>query len=243
VWAMQEPVGQANDALHGWVVEVRNLVLPEDRASQPAGQDWAECRLPGLPQPARCRTLSVPEDPWTKPKTDSGVKVPLAVAMIPALAHRPQVDPVLFLAGGPGQSGLDLAGGIARLLGRELRHRPLILVDLRGSGRSAALTCEGDPGPQTPLAEAMNPTRQTERLRRCLNQLSRRHDLSRYSTAHAVADLEALRVALNVERWNIVAVSYGTRVALEYARLYTKQVRRLVLDGVVPPDMGLPEPR
>ena len=38
-----------------------------------------------------------------------------------------------------------------------------------------------------------------------------------------------------------MGISYGTRAALEYLRLYPQHVRRVVLDGVAPPDMALPE--
>ena len=56
-----------------------------------------------------------------------------------------------------------------------------------------------------------------------------------------MADLDAVRQALGAERINLVAASYGTRAALEYLRLYPQQVRRVVLDGVAPADMALPE--
>ncbi|MCU0921235.1 MAG: alpha/beta hydrolase, partial [Burkholderiaceae bacterium] len=47
--------------------------------------------------------------------------------------------------------------------------------------------------------------------------------------------------ALGAERINLVAASYGTRAALEYLRLHPQRVRRVVLDGVAPADMALPE--
>ncbi len=53
-------------------------------------------------------------------------------------------------------------------------------------------------------------------------------------------DFEAVRAALGAPQWNLIGGSYGTRAALEYLRLFPKQVRRTVLDGVAPPDMVLP---
>jgi len=53
-------------------------------------------------------------------------------------------------------------------------------------------------------------------------------------------DLDAVRQALGYERINLVGASYGTRAALEYLRQFPRGVRRLVLDGVAPPDMALP---
>lgn len=52
------------------------------------------------------------------------------------------------------------------------------------------------------------------------------------STTHAlVADLEALRRHLGVERWSLLAGSWGTVVALAYAQAHPQRVQRLVLRG------------
>jgi pimeloyl-ACP methyl ester carboxylesterase len=61
-----------------------------------------------------------------------------------------------------------------------------------------------------------------------------------YITSIAVKDLEAVRRQQGYAQINLVGASYGTRVGLEYLRQFPAQVRRLVLDGVVPPDMCLP---
>jgi pimeloyl-ACP methyl ester carboxylesterase len=55
-----------------------------------------------------------------------------------------------------------------------------------------------------------------------------------------MADVEAVRVALGAARINLIGASYGTRAALEYQRQFPQAVRRVVLDGVAPPDMVLP---
>jgi pimeloyl-ACP methyl ester carboxylesterase len=49
-----------------------------------------------------------------------------------------------------------------------------------------------------------------------------------------------VRAALGAPRVNLVGGSYGTRAALEYLRQFPQRVRRVVLDGVAPPDMALP---
>jgi pimeloyl-ACP methyl ester carboxylesterase len=43
-----------------------------------------------------------------------------------------------------------------------------------------------------------------------------------------------------VQRIDLVGASYGTRAALEYLRQVPAAVRRIVIDGVAPPDMVLP---
>ena len=55
-----------------------------------------------------------------------------------------------------------------------------------------------------------------------------------YSTTATVADLDAVRKALGVERIGMLGISYGTYVAERYARAHPDHVSRLVLDSVVP---------
>jgi pimeloyl-ACP methyl ester carboxylesterase len=55
-----------------------------------------------------------------------------------------------------------------------------------------------------------------------------------YTTTQVVADLEALRRALQARRMWIMGVSYGTYVAERYALAYPRNVAGLVLASVVP---------
>jgi len=48
-------------------------------------------------------------------------------------------------------------------------------------------------------------------------------------TAALVADLERLRQHLGLQRWNVLAGSWGTVLALAYARAHPQRVQRLVL--------------
>ena len=50
-------------------------------------------------------------------------------------------------------------------------------------------------------------------------------------TAQLVADLERLRQTLGIERWSVLAGSWGTVLALSYACCYPQRVERLVLRG------------
>jgi pimeloyl-ACP methyl ester carboxylesterase len=56
-------------------------------------------------------------------------------------------------------------------------------------------------------------------------------DLRGYNTVENARDLEALRIALGAERLSLVGISYGTHLALAYARAYPNRVDRMVLAG------------
>ena len=52
------------------------------------------------------------------------------------------------------------------------------------------------------------------------------------TTAHLIADIEALRVHLGVEAWVLFGGSWGSTLALVYAQAYSDRVRAMVLAGV-----------
>jgi pimeloyl-ACP methyl ester carboxylesterase len=195
------------------------------------------CRLPGVEHDARCGVLRRPLDPARA----DGPQIDLHVAVLPAVARHKKPDPVLFFAGGPGQSAIELAGPVERLLGRFLNRRDVILIDQRGTGRSAPLTCGAEP-PTRPLKEALDLARQARELAACRTALQAlpHGDLRQYTTSIAMADAEAVRRALGAGPVNVIGGSYGTRAALEYMRQFPASVRRAVIDGVAPPDMALP---
>ena len=197
------------------------------------------CRLPGLPQAALCGVLRRALDP-AQPQ---GVAIDVHYAVVPALARRKAGDAVFFLAGGPGQSAVHLAGVLASRYARLGQRRDLVFVDLRGTGRSAPLFCADDDerAALQPLAARADSAARLDRLRDCRLALQAlpHGDLRFYTTSLAVADVDAVRQALGLAQIDLIAASYGTRAALDYLRLFPASVRRAVLDGVAPPDMRL----
>src|SRR5260370_39503458 len=86
---------------------------------------------------ARCGILKVPEDP----AQPGGATIDLHVAVVPALNRRSAAAPLYLLAGGPGQAATDLYASYAGAFARVNRNHDIVLVDQRGTGRSAALKC------------------------------------------------------------------------------------------------------
>lgn len=196
------------------------------------------CRLDGLDHDALCGVLKRPLDP----AAPAGTQFDLHVAVVPALARQKLGDPIFFFAGGPGQSAINLAGTVSGLLARLGTRRDLVLIDQRGTGHSAPLQCD-TPSPADALARMLSRGKLVAAMDACRVELQRLPwgDLRFYTTSIAMADADAVRNALGAERVDLVGVSYGTRAALEYLRLYPQHVRRVVIDGVAPPDMALPE--
>ncbi len=192
----------------------------------------SECRLPGVESPARCGTWEVYEDR----AAGTGRRIGLKVAVIPARRRASEPDPVVVLAGGPGQGAIALAPQVVPLFARLGDTRDLVLVDQRGTGGSNPLACEGDDGQalQSIFEDAM-----PEKLvRDCLGQLDA--DPRHYATPTAMADLDEVLGALGYARVTLWGGSYGTRAALEFLRRHPSRVRTVTLDGAAPATMKLP---
>lgn len=193
------------------------------------------CHLKGLTEQARCGTLEVFEDRAGK----TGRKITLSYAVLPALASSPEPDPVFYLAGGPGQSAIDLAGFLFPAVERIHQRRDLVFLDQRGTGKSNPLDCELI-SKNAPLAEELSAELRLDRWQACLDTLQKKADLRLYSTPIAMDDLDDVRAALGYEKINLWGTSYGTRAALVYLRQHPDRVRSAILDGVAPLSLILP---
>ncbi|MBV8876286.1 MAG: alpha/beta fold hydrolase [Gammaproteobacteria bacterium] len=180
---------------------------------------------------AECGVLQVPENP----AAPEGRQIGLRIARVAAISRRKQPDPLIVLAGGPGAAAIGFYASVAPAFARIQRDRDIVLIDQRGTGGSNPLEC---PEPEE-LTGPPSPKEIAAAARSCLASLSARADVAWYTTSAAVQDLERARAALGLERINLYASSYGTRVALQYLRRFPARTRSVVLDGVVPIDQPM----
>jgi pimeloyl-ACP methyl ester carboxylesterase len=174
-----------------------------------------------------CATLTVP---LARNGTAPGT-VGLNIERLQAGAV-PTHTAVIGLAGGPGQAALPLAAGIAKEMAPALGSRDLLVFDQRGTGSSGPLACPALEG----SAEVFGAIGQA--FERCALQIGTAR--GSYTTQESVADIEAIRQAAGYEKLVLFGVSYGTKVALEYAERYPQNVESLVLDSVVPSERDDP---
>ncbi|WP_028058552.1 alpha/beta fold hydrolase [Candidatus Solirubrobacter pratensis] len=166
----------------------------------------------------RCSSVSVPLD---RTGADPG-QIALRVARVGKTSGRT----LMYLSGGPGGAGVSEMLGVIPIVEPLARRYRVIGFDQRGTGRSGLLRC--------PALEHDPHLRSTTAAARCAASLgaARRH----YTTPDSVQDMEAIRQALGVEKLTLFGISYGTELALEYARTFPAHVDRLILDSVVDPD-------
>jgi pimeloyl-ACP methyl ester carboxylesterase len=202
-----------------------------DRAAPERRIALSDCRLPKVAQAVQCGRVEVPEN-RAEPQ---GPRLSIFVAVLPANTLSPKPDPLVLLAGGPGQAASTL-GPFALQLSAVRRTRDIVLVDQRGSGRSAPL----DGAAFAPDEHAEFDIDPVPKSLLCALQLTDRSiDASQYTTSAWVADLDQVRDALGYRELNLWGGSYGTRVAQEYLRRHPDRVRSIVLDGVAPPSMRI----
>ena len=179
---------------------------------------------------AQCATVPVPENH----DAPAGRKIDLAVAWLPS-SGLPDADPVVMIAGGPGQSALESYPMLDGAFRDARRNRNVLLVDARGTGGSHPLRCTDEDG-KSAFGDSADGSLEATRTfaARCRDQLSATSDLRFYTTTDHVRDLDFVRDLLGVARLNLYGVSYGTRVAQQYAARFPERVRSVVLDSVVP---------
>ena len=193
-----------------------------------------DCRIsagPGMPSmSARCGMMTRPLDP----SGELSGEIELRVAVVPALNLTPEPDPIVPIAGGPGQGSVQFYTGYAGAFEKLRRNRDILLVDQRGTGESATMDCEFD---DDVVEGQYSPELTIKYTRQCLDELP--YDARFFTTSVAVQDLEAVRQALGYPSLNLYGVSYGTRVAQHFARRYPDSTRTVIIDGVVPPQKSL----
>lgn len=185
---------------------------------------------------AELGTVFVPE----RRGVASGRYLALRYVRFPSTAERPGA-PIVYLAGGPGGSGIGTAQGDRFPLFMALREiADVIALDQRGTGVSEPdLSCPGSyeypldqPGERSAwLARA------TAAARGCLTSLREAGaDLLGYTTRESAEDLEDLRRALGVEKISLWGISYGTHLGLAFLRQHPESVESAILAGVEGPD-------
>lgn len=146
---------------------------------------------------------------------------------------RPFEGTIVAVEGGPGYPSTGTRADYLALFEPLLATRQLLLVDNRGTGRSAAVRCpalqrDAFYGPGTVAA--------------CGRQLGATAAL--FGSALAADDLAAVLDALHIDRVDLYGDSYGTFFAQAFAGRHPERLRSVVLDAayaVVGADPWYPE--
>jgi pimeloyl-ACP methyl ester carboxylesterase len=188
-----------------------------------AGVELQRCDL-GAKRPLRCGRLTVP----LRRGDPSLGTTQVAFAVRPRSDRRhPSLGTILATDGGPGYASTDapFLRSLNAVLAPLLRRRELVVVDARGTGRSAVVDC---PSLQAGLIQ------EAIAIGECADRLGPRY--AAYTTAETANDLDAVRDALGAARVYFYGDSYATLLGQAYAARYPSRLRGLILDSAYPGD-------
>ena len=184
---------------------------------------------------ASCGYLVVLEDrSWPDGRT-----IRLMVAKYPARSAEKRPDPVVYLAGGPGDIvPLEVNGFIAADF---IRDRDIYAMSQRGTMFSEpALTCAVEDDFARKFLGMRFYSEATKRAHLAATEACHRDlaatgaDLSAYNSTESAADFADLRKVLGIEAWNVYGTSYGSYLAQTLMRDHPEGIRSVVLDSVLP---------
>lgn len=175
--------------------------------------------------------LTVSEN-WNE---NNGKEVKIAVTILKSKAK--DAKTILYLEGGPGAGGIT---SIDTWLNNPLRNNySIVLVDARGTGNSLPKLCP-DLGNKFLEILAKNQSSIADEQEKvteaigCKESLIKRGiDITQYNSSSIANDLNALKTALHLKKWNVYGTSYGTYVAQVYANNYPEDIQSLVLDSSI----------
>ena len=182
-------------------------------------------------------TLLVPEN-RSNPQSNL---IELAFVRFKSTAKNPG-PPIVYLAGGPGGSGIGTATGSRFPLFMALREiADVIAFDQRGTGHSKpnlgcyermAIPLDAAPSRELVMKELL------ANARGCAFYWGglQRVDLAAYNTNESADDLEDLRKALGAPQISLWTISYGTHLAFATMRRHPKSIHRAILAGTEGPD-------
>ena len=181
------------------------------------------------------------------PAKSGKFQLPVVIIRDDSSDHRD--DPLVYLSGGPGNSSFlepDNIDSWYYWVDTADLSRDLILMDQRGTGMSEPRwDCENYSRfvrdvLRVNLTLEQEYQRAYNTIHDCLKQVQRQgFEQRHYSTTRSAEDLALLMQQLGYQQWNVMGVSYGTRLALDWLRRSDNHIRSLILDSVYPLDKGL----
>jgi pimeloyl-ACP methyl ester carboxylesterase len=193
------------------------------------------CKPPGANDSVLCGTIPVVENR----ETNKGRMIQLNVIVVPALSNDSLLPPIFDIDGGPGMADTKNVAFYADPRNPYRRHHDIVLVDVRGTGKSNGLYCASFQDRRT-WAQKFEEMYPVEKVKECYAELSKHADLTQYTTTNVVKDFEEVRKWLGYEKIDLFSLSYGTRVAQVYLKLFPSSIDKCILWSATSIDSRMP---
>lgn len=175
-----------------------------------------------------------------------GKRIKLPVYIFKSRSENPKPDPVLYTVGGPGYTSMRASRYMKYY--RYLDDRDFILFEQRGTQYAEpSLDC---PEWSQAIYESNLPSfdiAKTDSLfqhaaKECNERLRKEgNDLNSYTTNHIAADINDLMNVLEIEEYNLLTLSYSTKIGQVLIRDYPDKIRSVVMDSPLPLEVNYDE--
>ena len=176
----------------------------------------------------------------------NGNKIKLPVYIFKSRSKNPKPDPILYTVGGPGYTSMRASKYMEYY--QYLDDRDFILFEQRGTQYAQpSLDC---PEWSKAIYESNLPhfdTTKTDSLFQkaaldCKKRLEKSGiDLDSYTTNHITADINDLMNVLGIEEYNLLTMSYSTKIGQVLLRDYPDKIRSVVMDSPLPLEVNYDE--
>src|ERR1051326_3229014 len=153
------------------------------------------CKPLGASDSVLCGTIPVFENR----ETNKGRVIQLNVIVVPALKDDSLLAPIFDIDGGPGMAATKNVAFYAEPNNPYRRHHDIVLVDVRGTGKSNGLYCASFQDRPT-WAEKFEEMYPVDKVKECYKELSKNADLTQYTTTNVVKDFEEVRKWLGYKK-------------------------------------------
>jgi pimeloyl-ACP methyl ester carboxylesterase len=165
-----------------------------------------------------------------------GRKIPLHIAVTPALVRDSLKEPIFIIDGGPGIGVSHQSYFYTEIDTAYRRYHDIVFVDVRGTGKSQPLHCFELQTKASPQEHFDNPYPKEE-LKACIEMYQDSIDFNFYQTKYIVEDLEEVRKWLGYKKINLLGISFGGKVSLMFMDQYPNSINRTVLHAPDAPDL------
>jgi pimeloyl-ACP methyl ester carboxylesterase len=172
--------------------------------------------------------------------------IEIPVYIFKSRSSNPKKDPIIYTVGGPGSSTMPSAQYMDYY--KYLDDRDFILVEQRGNYYAKPhLDC---PEWSKAIYESNQPDFNTatynklfeNAAKNCRDRLEKNGiDLNGYNTNEIAADINDLVSVLEIKKYNLLTISYSTKIAQVLMRDYPDRIRSVVMDSPLPLEVSYDE--
>ena len=176
----------------------------------------------------------------------NGNTIQLPVYIFKSRSKNPKADPILYTVGGPGYTSMR-ASKVMQYY-KYLDDRDFILFEQRGTQYAQpSLDCpEWSKAIYQSNLPSADPTKTDSLFQKAAKDYSEKLrkneiDLNSYTTNQIAADINDLMNVLEIEEYNLLTLSYSTKIGQVLIRDYPDKIRSVVMDSPLPLEVNYDE--